>query len=559
MIVAAVTLGFLRLAARRSAAERSTIAHLGLCALLGLPLVHAALLSLSTVMPAQVVLVALQAPVPVIAAPVFAQPATAPTAAGLSLTRWTSVLACCVYLLPAVALLSFVCAAVLRLFRLRAHAQPVIDPVWLGALARAQGRMGLAKDTALLCGGDIASPISWGLIRPIILLNRSALAAGAQAEAIIAHELAHVIHHDWIKLILARVVTAAFWFNPLAWMLAREAHQLREEAADDAVLAADIDSSDYASLLIGVARCEARSLLAVVHGVAPHRSSLRRRITRVLDEGSVRTVPGTCQIAALTTATLVLAAPLAALRFEPASPRGVRNAIVAASAAFVPANTHEPAAPASPQSALLIDVAPIPQPSAAKPSSRLVTSSNKHRPHAARSTTARVNRPRAPDADTLPSQVSLDQLPEMLRTALDSECIGNGGTPGRSPDLFKTADLNGDGIPDLVFDRKNYECHGAASPVGPSRFGTTLTIFVGGPANSVAEVYTGSFEGSRVENGRDGKPSLTVAAPPDCGKPDAADTQNSGAQPCRRPIVFDTSTNDFVLGTKPITEDAEDR
>jgi hypothetical protein len=96
-------------------------------------------------------------------------------------------------------------------------------------------------------------------MRPTILLSDAAARAPEQAEAIIAHELAHVVQFDWAKLMLARVATAAFWFNPLAWVLAREAHQLREEAADDAVLAANIDGPDYAELLIGVARHECRA------------------------------------------------------------------------------------------------------------------------------------------------------------------------------------------------------------------------------------------------------------------------------------------------------------
>ena len=45
---------------------------------------------------------------------------------------------------------------------------------------------------------------------------------------------------DWAKLLASRIACAIFWFNPLVWMLARESHQLREEAADDAVLMADI-------------------------------------------------------------------------------------------------------------------------------------------------------------------------------------------------------------------------------------------------------------------------------------------------------------------------------
>ena len=73
---------------------------------------------------------------------------------------------------------------------------------------------------------------------------------------------------------LARVATAIFWFNPLAWVLAREAHQLREEAADDAVLTANIADTDYAQLLVGIARHECKGLLLGAHGVAPGKGSL---------------------------------------------------------------------------------------------------------------------------------------------------------------------------------------------------------------------------------------------------------------------------------------------
>jgi beta-lactamase regulating signal transducer with metallopeptidase domain len=464
MMVAAVTLGFLRLAALRSSAERSIIAHLGLFALLTLPLAHFFLPALSIFIPKHVLGV-LQAPMSVIATQILARVPTAslsapvdPAAAGASLAHWSSTLVLCAYLLPAITLVLFICAALLRLFSLRKHARPVVDPVWLSALTRAQRRMGFTKSTALFSGGDIASPISWGLITPTILLNEDVLAASEQAEVIIAHELAHLIQHDWTKLIFGRIATAAFWFNPLIWLLVREAHQLREEAADDAVLAADFSAPDYATLLIGVARCELRGLLSVVHGVAPSRSSLRRRITRVLDDGSVRAMPGRCQVAVWTTVMLVMAAPLAALN---------------------------------------LSVARRPQP-----------------------------------------QVGLSEFPQMLRKALDDECVSNGGTPGQSPNLFRKVDLNGDGIPDLVFDRNNYECRGAA--MGSGAYGTMLTIFIGGPANSVAEVYTGAFYGSRVESGADGKQSLIVADAADCDM-----------ESCGHRVVLDARTHRFRSRKEP--------
>ena len=148
---------------------------------------------------------------------------------------------------------------------------------------------------------------------------------------------------DWIKLLLARLATALFWFNPLVWLLAREAHQLREEAADDAVLAADIVDTDYAQLLVGVARHECPGLLLGAHGVAPSQSSLARRVARVLDGESVRgPAPRSFALGVFAGAVLV-AAPLAALTLTPAAPKPVKLA--------AKSPTGEPIAPYYPKTA----------------------------------------------------------------------------------------------------------------------------------------------------------------------------------------------------------------
>ena len=119
------------------------------------------------------------------------------------------------YAVPAAILLFITALALARLIALRARAEVLVDGHWLSALARAQRRMGFKHGTALLTSDELASPISWGLMRPVILLNTRAVEASGEAEAIIAHELAHVARMDWIKLLLARVATALFWFNPL--------------------------------------------------------------------------------------------------------------------------------------------------------------------------------------------------------------------------------------------------------------------------------------------------------------------------------------------------------
>jgi beta-lactamase regulating signal transducer with metallopeptidase domain len=326
LIVAGVTLGVLQLMRHRSAAERSWVAHVGLFALVIIafaPLV----LTWNVESPG---IFGSAAPDSAVAPTVLAPALTTATGSAGLVTKHVPVMATSAvpslssaaaatafYAIPAAILLLITFIALARLIALRARADVLVDGHWLSALARAQRRMGFKHGTALLTSNELASPISWGLMRPVILLNTRAVEAVGEAEAIIAHELAHVARMDWLKLLLARVATALFWFNPLVWLLAREAHQLREEAADDSVLAADIVDTDYAQLLVGVARHECPGLLLGAHGVAPSKSSLARRVARVLDSASQRRpVAGPFALGVFVGA-VVIAAPLAALTLTP--------------------------------------------------------------------------------------------------------------------------------------------------------------------------------------------------------------------------------------------------
>jgi len=321
LLVAGITLGLLHLMKKRSAAERSWVAHIGLLALVIMAFAPLVLPSWSVETPALFEQAppnekAIHAPV---AAPVngtggIAAKSDTPAPPVISSTAVATAL----YAIPAAILLFVTLLALGRLITLRARADVLVDGHWLSALARAQRRMGFKHGTALLTSNELASPISWGVVRPVILLNRRAVEASDEAEAIIAHELAHVARMDWAKLLLARVATALFWFNPLVWALAREAHQLREETADDAVLAADIVDTDYAQLLVGVARHECPGMLLGAHGVAPSKSSLARRVARVLDATSVRGPAARSFALGVFTGAVLIAAPLAALTLTPA-------------------------------------------------------------------------------------------------------------------------------------------------------------------------------------------------------------------------------------------------
>ena len=340
LLIAGLALGLLALMKGRSAAERSWVAHIGLLALVMLALAPLVLPSWTVEAPALLgqapspsaavspVGAPASAAMPAIASSSAASPVVQNAHPPLSATAATMAL----YAVPAAILLFITLLALGRLIALMARAEVLVDGHWLSALARAQRRMGFKHGTALLTSNELSSPISWGVIRPVILLNTRAVEASGEAEAIIAHELAHVARLDWAKLLLGRIATALFWFNPLVWMLAREAHQLREETADDAVLAADIADTDYAQLLVGVARHECPGLLLGAHGVAPSKSSLARRVARVLDGKSVRGPVARSFALGVLVGAVMIAAPLAALTLAPAGTKAANRLASAKSA-----------------------------------------------------------------------------------------------------------------------------------------------------------------------------------------------------------------------------------
>ena len=235
VLVAGGTLALLRLARHRSAAERSWIGHLGLVALVVLPAASLLMPGWNPIPATATVETAatLQIPAAALEADATATSATlAPDAAVASApAAWAlpsaGEIAVWVYAVQLALLLLAMLIAVIRLGAMHRRANVLVESSWLNALAQAQRRMGFKHGTALLVSDELRSPVSWGLMRPIILLNPQSVSAVQEAEAIIAHELAHVARFDWAKLLIARLACALFWFNPLVWRLARESHQPR--------------------------------------------------------------------------------------------------------------------------------------------------------------------------------------------------------------------------------------------------------------------------------------------------------------------------------------------
>jgi len=186
------------------------------------------------------------------------------------------------------------------------------------ALRRVVGTAGEAAWLAHLDGGrarvlvgDVAVPITFGWLRPVVLFPRGAEAwSPAERETALAHELAHVRRRDWPVQIAARLALSLAWFQPLAWIGWRRLLLEAEQAADDGVLQRGVPASTYSEHLL--ARCaELASLTPAAVAMAPRSASqLERRVRAVLAPVRVRSASAV-PVALGVTGALLLGMPLA--------------------------------------------------------------------------------------------------------------------------------------------------------------------------------------------------------------------------------------------------------
>jgi TonB family protein len=206
--------------------------------------------------------------------------------------------------------------------RLAVYAAAMIDEL--------RPSLGIRRDVRAIQTAGAEVPMTWGILRPLVLLPDTARIWPEQRlHAVLLHELVHVRRNDLLAQLLAQAACCLYWFNPLVWLAARELRKEREAACDDAVLNRGLDAADYAGHLMEMARSMVarQSSLADAPAMA-ETSDLESRVRALLDRGRNRaplTRRAALSIAALA-CTLVL--PVATITTHAQGGRGALAGIV---------------------------------------------------------------------------------------------------------------------------------------------------------------------------------------------------------------------------------------
>jgi beta-lactamase regulating signal transducer with metallopeptidase domain len=194
--------------------------------------------------------------------------------------------------------------------------------VWLTEARTIAHRLGLKAPVAVRQLRRDATPHVAGFFGSVVMLPPSAVSWSCEARhAALVHELTHIKRGDRRTQAVAQLACAIYWFNPLVWYAAAGLARERERACDDEVLRFGAKPSDYATLLLDLARTASSAWTPATALSMARPSAMEGRLIAILAD-AVRTPRRSTRwlvgFGILTITTTILGAQAARPAIDPA-------------------------------------------------------------------------------------------------------------------------------------------------------------------------------------------------------------------------------------------------
>jgi beta-lactamase regulating signal transducer with metallopeptidase domain len=189
-----------------------------------------------------------------------------------------------------------------------------VDEYWQELLDGLKNRVGVKRGIELLESAMVRSPIVIGHLKPVILFPIGAINRlnPQEVEAILAHELAHVMRNDYVFNIIQSVIEALFYFHPAVWWISAQIRNERENCCDDMAIQLCGNAMNYAKSLVSVQEMAYYSpQMAMAFAGKSNKNQLLLRVQRVLNQPQTKT-----NVREKLTATCVLVALMISLAFS---------------------------------------------------------------------------------------------------------------------------------------------------------------------------------------------------------------------------------------------------
>ena len=161
----------------------------------------------------------------------------------------------------------------------------VQDQKLTDALSTMKQRLAISLDTKVLASARVTIPVVVGSLKPIILIPVALVNQlnTKEVEAILAHELAHVLRQDFLANLIIHLIEALYYYHPAVWWVSANIRAERENSCDDLALQSGVSPLLYAQTLTKIEAMQARHTPTLAMALTNSKSQLVHRITRILN------------------------------------------------------------------------------------------------------------------------------------------------------------------------------------------------------------------------------------------------------------------------------------
>jgi len=149
---------------------------------------------------------------------------------------------------------------------------------------------GIRKKILFLASGDIQVPMLIGYFKPVVLIP-SSLISGIpviQIEAIVTHELAHIIRNDYLYNLIQVIIEIIYFYHPVVWLISRQVRIEREHCCDDMCIEKYGSVNIYALALASVSEFASQHPVLSL-ALAGRKKILYNRIYRLINPQKMKT------------------------------------------------------------------------------------------------------------------------------------------------------------------------------------------------------------------------------------------------------------------------------
>jgi bla regulator protein BlaR1 len=131
----------------------------------------------------------------------------------------------------------------------------------------------------------VSSPMTIGHLKPMVLFPIGILnqLSPKEVEAILTHELAHIIRKDYLSNLVQSFIETLFYYHPITWWISSTVRAERENRADDLAVAWCGDQLEYAKALMAVQEMQVARGPSLAIGFASQKGAMLARIKRILN------------------------------------------------------------------------------------------------------------------------------------------------------------------------------------------------------------------------------------------------------------------------------------